>query len=644
VAPLESNEVRRQLAAILSADAVGYSRHMAEDEVATVQALRSHRQTIGGFVREHRGRVVDAVGDNLLAEFASAVDAVACAIGIQAELEGRSAELPKERRLHFRLGVHIGEILVEGDQIFGDGINVASRLEGLADPGGICASGAIVEQVRGKVEAAFEDLGEHQLKNIPAPVRTYRVLPAATGPGAATPSLMTIAGFGGRPAIAILPFESRGSDPAHEHLADGIVEDLIARLSAFRLFPVISRSSTFTYKGRRLDARQISRELRTRYVVEGSVQRAGERIRVGVQLVDGILGHQIHSERYDRELGDVFALQDEIVMAIVGSIEPALARAERQRARAKPTTQLDAWECFQRGSWFLFGLRSKDDLEEAVRLFRRARDLDPAFSTPVALEAVCHSVSLLYQWFEDPARSRAQALEIAEISVTLGEDDPWAHTALGYACTSSGDLERAVAEFERAIELNPSLTMAYQGIAVALSSHHPDEAIRIMEKAIRLSPRDSQMHLFLHQLAVAHLVAGRYEDALKRELESLKLRARRGARRPRNDAPSGSPLLRREVPACELELPRRSLPRRLATRGLDGVVELTPAWPAAPRATETASGRVAPLRAKLRSPQVRRRATESRRSCRARSAVRRLRPPRPRAARCRRAFPSRPSS
>jgi adenylate cyclase len=516
--------VRRQLAAILSADAVGYSRRMAEDEASTVEALRSHRQTIGGFVREHRGRVVDAVGDNLLAEFASAVDAVACAMGVQAELERREAKVPEERRLRFRIGIHVGDLLVEGDQLFGDGLNVAARLEALAAPGGICASAAVVEQIRGKLPAVFEDLGEQQLKNIPTPVRAYAIRATEDRPGTSGAGVMTVAGFGGRPAIAILPFENRSGDPEQEFLADGIVEELIARLSAFRLFPVISRSSTFGYKGKRIDARQASRELRARYIVEGSVQRAGSRIRVVVDLVDGMLGHQIFSERYDRELGDVFTLQDDIVMAMVSSIEPALGRAELQRVRAKPTPHLDAWECFQRGSWLLLALRSREEVAQALELFRRARDLDPTFSTAAALEAMCHSAMLLYQWSEDPARSAAAELEAAEASLALREDDPFAHAALGYACSDSGDDQRATAAFERAIELNPSLTIAYQGLAVALSADRPDEAIRVMEKAIRLSPRDRQMHLFLHQLAVAHLVAGRYDDALRCEQESLRLR------------------------------------------------------------------------------------------------------------------------
>jgi adenylate cyclase len=490
-----------------------------------VQALRSHRQTIRGFVREHRGRVVDAVGDNLLATFASAVDALACALGIQTDLERREARLPEERRLRFRIGVHLGDLLVDGGKIFGDGINVAARLEALADAGGICASAALVDQVRGKVQAQFEDLGEHLLKNIPVPVRAYRVRPLASGAEPTTASSMTVAGFGGRPAIAVLPFENRGGDPDQEYLAEGIAEDLITRLSAFRLFPVISRSSTSTYRGKRVDARQASRELQARYVVEGSVQRLDTRLRVGVALVDGIHGHQIYAERFDRDVGDVFALQDEIVLAIVGSIEPAIARVERRRARLKPSTHLDAWDCFQRGAWHLFQLRSREEVRQALSFFRRARALDPTFSTAVALEAVCHTTCLLYQWADDPAAAVTDALAAAEASLAVGEDDPWAHTALGYACSYAGDMRRAVAAFERAIELNPSLTMAYQGLAVALSADQPDEAIRVMMKAIRLSPRDPQMHLFLHQLAVAHLMAGRYDEALAREQEALSLRA-----------------------------------------------------------------------------------------------------------------------
>lgn len=288
---------RRQLAAILSADAVGYSRRMAADEAATVAAMRSNRETLGGFVREHHGRVVNAVGDNMLAEFASAVDAAACAVAAQRELARRDADVPEDERLRFRIGVHLGDLVIEDDEIFGDGINIAARLEAIAEPGGVAASAAIVDQVRGKIDAAIEDLGERTLKNIPLPVRVYALRPLDAGETAGS-AAAAVPGFGGRPAIAVLPFEHRGTDPDQAFLADGIAEDAIARLSAFRLFPVISRSSTFTYKDKRVDARQVSRELGARYVVEGSVQEIGGRVRVAVQLIDGVQGVQVTSERW----------------------------------------------------------------------------------------------------------------------------------------------------------------------------------------------------------------------------------------------------------------------------------------------------------------------------------------------------------
>ncbi len=514
---------RRQLAAILSADAVGYSRRMAADEGATVAAMRSHRETLGGFVREHHGRVVNAVGDNLLAEFASAVDATACAVAVQHELTRREAHLPDDQRLRLRIGVHLGDLVIEDDEIFGDGINIASRLEALAAPGGVAASAAVVDQVRGKVDAVIEDLGDQVLKNIPRPVRVYRLRPLADGE-VADATVNTVPGFGGRPAIAILPFEQRGADDTQAFLADGITEDVIARLSAFRLFPVISRSSMFTYQGKRADARQVSRELGARYVVEGSVQSVGGRLRVGVQLIDGLQGVQVTSERWDRDVGDVVALQDDIVHVIVGSIEPALARAERQRAQRKSAPQLDAWESFQRGRWLVFGFRCEDDMLEAIRLLQRARELDPAFATAAALESIARIVQITYLW-NDTAEVGAEALRLAELSLALAEDDPWGQTALGYACGLTGDHAREIPAFERALELNPSLTMAYDGLAGALGVTHPDEAVRIAEKAIRLSPRDPQMHFLVHRIAVAHLIAGRFADAAARDEESLRLRA-----------------------------------------------------------------------------------------------------------------------
>ncbi len=507
---MEADKARRRLAAILSADAVGYSRHMAEDDVATVETLRSHRESIGGLVREHHGRVVDAVGDNLLAEFASAVDAVACAVSVQQLLAERNGKLPDERRMPFRIGIHLGDLLVDGDHLYGDGINIAARLEALAEPGGICVSGSVIEQVRGKVHAGFVDLGDQALKNIAAPVRTWRV--EASGDANTTPTL-AVPGFGGRPAIAVLPFENRSADPEQEFLVDGIVEDVIARLSAFKSFPVIARSSTFTYKGIRADARQVSRELRARYVVEGSVRRSGSRIRVAVQLIDGPSAHQMHTERYDRELDDVFALQDEIVDALVGAIEPALRNAERERARAQPTENLDAWEALHRGLAHAYEFTDAG-LARAAEWFRRAIELDAGL-------AAAHAGLSMTMWWDtyqgkvdDPDARLAEAMELAEKSVRLAPEDPRSHHTLGHCLAVAGRNELALRAFERAVDLNPSYALGWTSMAMMLAADRPDEALALNAKALRLAPRDPSISGMLHVAGLCHFNAGRYDEAI----------------------------------------------------------------------------------------------------------------------------------
>ncbi|MET0152482.1 MAG: tetratricopeptide repeat protein, partial [Candidatus Binatia bacterium] len=509
---------KRKLAAILSADAVGYSRLMAADEVGTLRTLEAHRNAMTALIRQHDGRVVDAVGDNVLAEFGSVVDAVSSAVAIQSGLAARNEGLPAGRTLPFRIGINIGELIVDGDRIAGDGVNVAARIEALAGPGEVWLSAAAFQQVEGKLDVDFEDMGDRQVKNLPRPLRVYRVKAGAIArdePGE-HPTTLTVAGFAGRPAIAVLPFVPLGDDAEHQHyLADGIGEDLTMRLSRWRLFPVIARGSALAYKGRTVDPRQVSRDLGVRYVVAGSVRCTGKRIRVAWELVDATTGRQLWADRYDRELEDVFALQDQIVDAIAAAIEPALRTgASAALAAREPPTSLDAWESFQRGWSRLHRARKKEDADEAIQLFRRARELDPSFSTACAAEATCHCVSILYQWTDSVSTSAAKARRAAERSVELDESDPWAHLALGVVNAYGGDLARAVAAFERALELNPSLMMAYQGLGVALSTERPDEAIRILEKGMRLSPREPFIYLFHHQIAVAHMMAGRYEDAL----------------------------------------------------------------------------------------------------------------------------------
>ena len=347
----------RKLAAVLSADVVGYSRLMAEDEAATIRTLTDYREEISVLVRQHRGRVVDAPGDNLLAEFPSALDAVSCATEIQRVVAARNVALPAERRMQFRVGVHLGDVAIEGDRIYGEGVNIAARLEGLAEPDGICISGTVHEQVRNRLDLAYEDLGEKSVKNIREPLRVYgiRLLSEPTAPPEALSGMdeLTVPGFSGRPAIAVLPLENMSGDPEQEYFADGIAEDLITRLSVWREFPVIARNSSFTYKGKAVDVKQVSQELGVRYVVEGSVRKAGERVRVSAQLIDATTGAHVWAERYDRELQDIFAVQDEITQGIVASMSRELSRFEMERVLRHEPKSLDVYDCLQRGRWQL---------------------------------------------------------------------------------------------------------------------------------------------------------------------------------------------------------------------------------------------------------------------------------------------------
>jgi len=529
--PVDNDTLERRLAAILSADAVGYSRLMARDEVGTLRMLKAHLDVMGGLIRQHGGRVVDAVGDNLLGEFPSAVDAVACAVEVQRRLEALNADLSPERRLHFRIGINLGDVIAEDDRIVGDGVNIAARIQALAEPGGISISGAVFDQVEGKLALQFEDQGAQALKNVPKPVRVFRA--KFTSPDSPQgeegwvsldPKGFTVPGFAGRHAIAVLPFENLGGDPEQEYFADGITEDLITRLSALRLFPVIARNSSFVYKGKAVDIRRVSRELGVHYVVEGSVRKADNRVRVSAQLIDAITGHHIWAERYDRELRDIFALQDDLTETIVASAGPALSRAEISRAMRHSPESLDAWDCVQRGLWHLFRY-TKDDNAKAQFLLRRAIELHPGSSAAFSLLAFSHMFEIIYQWSESGPQSCADAIRAAERSVALDDDNPTALTALGLGCSLGGQYERAIAVLERAIRLNPSSALAHWALGTALApSGCPDCAIPMIEKAIRLSPHDPWMHEFLFNIAAAHFLAERYQEAIVWAKRSLQLR------------------------------------------------------------------------------------------------------------------------
>ena len=346
--------------------------------MTALKALRA--ELIDPKLREHNGRIVKLMGDGMLAEFPSVVDAVRAAVETQQAVAQHNSELPEEKRIEFRVGINLGDVVIDGDDIHGDGVNVATRLEALADPAGICVSGKVYEEVRDRTDFAFEDLGEQQVKNIDRPVRVYRIGPSGP-PGA--PQGTTVEGLVERPAVAVLPFNNMSGDAEQEYFTDGVTEDIITELARWRHIPVIARNSTFTYKGRAIDVKQVAKELGAGYLVEGSVRKAGTRVRITAQLIDATTGNHVWAERYDRELDDIFAVQDEVTLAIVTAIEPTLGSAERDRARRKPPDSLDAWESYQRGQWHLYQSTAAEN-SQAISYYQRAIERDPDFAAAYA--------------------------------------------------------------------------------------------------------------------------------------------------------------------------------------------------------------------------------------------------------------------
>lgn len=520
--------MERRLAAVLSADAAGYTALMAQDEAAALATLDAHRSVMGGLVRQHGGRVVDMVGDNLLAEFPSAVDAVQCAVRIQEQLAESNAELPADRRLAFRIGVNVGDLLVLGERIAGDGVNVAARLEGAATPGAVALSRAVLDQVEGKLDLEFRDRGDLQFKNVPRPVRVFEVGPASPGddpPSRNHGGSPHVPGFGGSSTLAVLPFRNLGRDPEQEYFADGLTEDLIASLAALRIYPVISRNSSFAYKDRQQDTAQAGRELGAHYVITGSVRRSGDRIRVTAELEDTHDGHQLWSGRFDRELDDLFEVQDEITSAIAGALAPALFQSEMLHAIRRSPENPDAWDCVHRGLWHLYRY-SREDVPQARAWGKRALELEPDLPMAHCLIAFSHMYEIMYGWTRSREASLAAATQAAERAVAADRKNPTALTALGFACSMAGDHERALATLEQAVEANPSSALALWSLGSTLNvSGRPDEGIPMVEKAMRLSPQDPLMNEFLFTIASAHFQAGRYEEAAENAERSLALKS-----------------------------------------------------------------------------------------------------------------------
>jgi adenylate cyclase len=510
-----ANRAERRLAAILAADIAGYSRLIGADEEGTLSRLRSIRaEVIDSSIATHRGRLVKTTGDGLLVEFASVVDALRCASEIQQAMTGRNAETPPAERIDFRIGINVGDVVVEDGDIFGDGVNVAARLEALADPSGICVSARVQEDAAGRLDLIFEDLGEQNLKNIARPVRAYRVVPATaegtakTGPIEDAPVLA----LPDKPSIAVLPFQNMSGDPEQEYFADGMVEEIITALSRLRWFFVIARNSTFTYKGRAVDVKQVGRELGVRYVLEGSVRKGGNRLRITVQLVEAETGNHVWAERYDRDLSDIFAVQDEITERVVAAIEPELYAAENIRSRRKPPESLDAWECVIRALSGI-GQGTRESVEEAERLCRRAIAIAPSYGQAHSLLAW---VLMRRATFAGDLQAIiAELRRESQTALALDDRDPWAHFARASMLVRLHRSDEAVRELRRALELNPNFALAHAYLAVALTHRSRfDEVAYNAHRALRLSPSDRNVAAFAGlALALMNIMQSDYSAA-----------------------------------------------------------------------------------------------------------------------------------
>jgi TolB-like protein len=499
----------RKLAAILAADIVGYSRLMGLDEVGTAKLLREHRAAIDPILAGHGGRIFKTTGDGVLVEFPSIVAAVESALAVQRLMAERNADVPEDRRMLFRIGINLGDVLIEGDDILGDGVNVAARLEAIAQPGGVCVSEDAYRQTRGKVDAQLVDIGEQNLKNIARPVRAYRVV----FDGALTAAASTLP-LPSKPSIAVLAFQNMSGDPEQEYFADGIAEDIITALSRTRRLFVIARNSSFTYKGRAVDVKQIGRELGVRYVLEGSVRKAASRVRVTGQLIDAATAAHLWAERFDSALEDIFALQDQVTARVVTAIVPKVERAEIERSKRKPTERLDAYDYFLRGmASFYKGTRSA--MSDALQLFEKAVALDPEFGSAYGMAAWCHVQRQSYGWMTDRAQESAAIEGLARRAIRVGEDDPTALYTGGYALARvQGQLEAGAAVIDRALALDPNLAAAWHLNGwVKIYLGDSETALQQFGHAMRLSPLDPFLFGMQHGMAAAHFLAGRYEEA-----------------------------------------------------------------------------------------------------------------------------------
>ncbi len=514
---------KRKLTAILSADVAGYSRLMDDDDEATIRTLTEYRNLFSDLIKQFRGRVVDSTGDNILAEFVSVVDAVNCSVEIQEELARRNSRLPDERRMQFRIGVNLGDVVEEEGRIYGDGVNIAARIENLAEAGGICISRNVFEQVKNKLKLGYEYLGEHTVKNIPEPVQAYRILMESKmavpdkGEGLKAPE---------KPSIAVLPFDNLSGDPEQEYFSDGITEEIITALSKVPKMFVIARNSTFTYKGKPVKVQQVGEELGVQYVLEGSVRKAGNRVRIAAQLVETVSGHHLWAERYDRDLKDIFALQDEITFKILTALQVTITEGERARVWATRTDNLDAFLKYLQARQAA-GLFTREGYVFARQLAKEAIDLDEKYSDPYVLIATTHWFDARFGWSESRSESFKQAYLNAKKAQALDDSHPEVHILLGSLYLYEKKYEEAIAEGQKALALGPNDAdnHATMGHILRFAGRF-EEAIVLIQRAMRLQPNHPSW--YLGELAMCYYYVGRHEDAIRLGEQLYSLAGSRG--------------------------------------------------------------------------------------------------------------------
>ncbi len=512
---MQTLPIKRRLAAILAADIAGYSRLMADNEEVTLRTLGEYRTAISDLAGEQGGRIFGTAGDSLVAEFASAVNAVLAGVAIQRALKRRNTALPDASRMEFRIGITVGDVVVEGNDLLGDGVNVASRIQEIADPGGICISGSVFEQIEGKLlQLALTPMGERALKNMPRPIPVFRVEWDVHALPGGVPRRRPLA-LPNRPSIAVLPFQNMSDDPQQEYFADGMVEEIITGLSRMRGLFVIARTSSFTYKGKAIDLKKVGHDLGVRYLLEGSVRKAGDRLRITGQLIDASTGAHLWAQRFDGGIEDIFDLQDQVTASVIGAIAPRLEQAEIERSRRKPTESLDAYDYFLRGM-ASFYLWTREGNDEALVHFNKAIELDPNFATAFGMAARCYGQRKVRGWMIDRAGESAEAERLARRAGEIGKDDAAALYSAGLILIwIVGDLDAGDALIDQALALNPNLAWGwlYSGWAkVALGQ--AEEAIQREERAMRLSPNDPLTFIMQSAIAAAHFLAGRYAEAI----------------------------------------------------------------------------------------------------------------------------------